>query len=71
MISSKSNQVGDDDNQNNNDNQKTISETKDEQSMTSDKRIDINNPTTVGDKITKKETKEQILEKSRNHLDKK
>ena len=71
MISSKSNQVGDDDNQNNNDNQKTISETKDEQSMTSDKRIDKNNPTTVGDKITKKETEEQILEKSRNHLDKK
>ena len=38
VISKKSNQVNDDINQNNNDNQKIVSETKDEQSMTLDKR---------------------------------
>ena len=40
MTSNKSDQVDDDGNQNNNDNQKTISETKDEQSMTLDTRVD-------------------------------
>ena len=44
MISNKSNQVDEDDNQNNNDNQKTISETKDEQSMTLDRRNDKSTP---------------------------
>ena len=71
MISNKSNQVDEDDNQNNNDNQKTISETKDEQSMTLDKRNDKSSPTPAGDKIPKKETKEQIIESSRHHSDKK
>ena len=60
MISNKS--VDDKDNQNNNDNQKKNSTTKDERSMTLDKRIHKSNPTTVGDKLTKKETKEQIIE---------
>ena len=54
MISNKSSKVDDDDNQNNNDNQKTISEAKNEQSMTLDKGIDKSNPTTVGDKVTEK-----------------
>ena len=40
MTSNKSDQVDDDGNQNNNDNQKTISETKDEQSMTLDAGVD-------------------------------
>ena len=71
MISNKSNQVDEDDNQNKNDNQKTISETKDEQSMTIDKRNNKSSRTPVGDKIPEKETKEQILENSRHHSDKK
>ena len=62
MIFNKSNQVDGDDSQNNNDNQTKISETKDEQSMTLDKRIDKNNPATGNDKIPEKETKEQIIE---------
>ena len=70
MISNKSSQVDEDGNQNNNDNQKTISETKDEQSMTLDKRNDKSSRTPVGDKIPEKETKEQITESSR-HSDKK
>ena len=61
IISNKSNQVDDGDNQNKNVNQKTISGTKDEQSTTLGKRIDKSNPTTVGDKVTKKETKEQLM----------
>ena len=61
IISNKSNQVDEDDNQNNNDNQRTISETKDEQSMTLDKRNDKSSRTPEGDKIPEKETKEQIL----------
>ena len=40
MISNKSHQVDDDGNQNNDDNQKRVSETKDQQSMTLDKRVD-------------------------------
>ena len=47
MISNKSNQADDDNNQNNNDKQKTISERKDEQSMTLDKRIDESSPTST------------------------
>ena len=39
--------------------------------MTLDKRIDKSNPTTVGKTITEKETKEQIIESSRHHSDKK
>ena len=70
MISNKSNKVDDDDNQNSNDNQKTISETKNEQSMTLDKRIDKSNPTTVGDKLSKKK-QQQIFESSCHDLDKK
>ena len=70
MISNKSNQVDDDDNQNNNDNQKTTSGTKDDQSMTLDKRIDKGNTATVGDKVTEMKTKEQIIWKSRHHSDK-
>ena len=62
MIFNKSNQVDGDDSQNNNDNQTKISETKDEQSMTLDKRIDKNNPATGNDKIPEKKTKEQIIE---------
>ena len=57
MISNKLNQVDDDDNQNINYNQKTVSETKDEQSMTLSKRIDKSNPTTVGDKEYQKGNK--------------
>ena len=57
MISNKPNQVDEDDNQNKNDNQKTISETKGEQSMTLEKRNDKSSPTPVGDKIPEKETK--------------
>ena len=57
MIFNKSNQADDEDSQNNISNQKRISETKDEQSMTLDKRIDKSNPTTVDDKVTKKENK--------------
>ena len=71
MISNKSNQADDADSQNNIDNQKRISETKDEQSMTLDKRIDKSSPTLVGDKIPKKETKEQLIESSHHHSDKK
>ena len=71
MISSKSNQADDDDSQNNIDNEKRISETKDEQSMTLDKRIDKSSPTPVGDKIPAKQTKEQLIESSRHHSDKK
>ena len=71
MISNKSNEVDEDDNHNNNDNQKTIVETKDEQSMTLDKRNDKSSRTPVSDKIPEKETKEQIIESSHHHLDKK
>ena len=55
IISNKSNQVDDDDNQ------KKISETKDDQSMTLDKTIDKNNTATVSDNVTEKKTKEQII----------
>ena len=55
IISNKSNQVDDDDNQ------KKISETKDDQSMTLDKRIDKSNTATVGDKVTENKIKEQII----------
>ena len=71
MISNKSNQVDEEDNQNNNDNQKTISKTKDEQFMTLDKRNDKSSRTPAGDGIPEKETKEQIIENSHHHLDKK
>ena len=71
MISNKSNQVDEDGNHNNNDNQKTIIETKDEQSMTLDKRNDKSSRTPVGDKIPEKETKEQVIESSHHHSDKK
>ena len=71
MISNKSNQVDEGDNQNNNDNQKTICEKKDEQSMTSDKRNDKSSRTPVGDKIPEKETKEQVIKSSHHHSDKK
>ena len=37
--------------------------------MTSDKRTDKNNPNTVDDKIPENDTKEQIIESSRHHLD--
>ena len=50
MISKKSNQTDDDDSQNNIDNQKRINETKVEQSMTLDKRIDKSGLTPIGDK---------------------
>ena len=70
MISNKSNQA-DDDSQNNIDNHKRISETKDEQSMTLEKRTDKSSPTPIGDKIPEKETKEQLIESSRHHSDKK
>ena len=69
MISNKSNQVDDGDNQNNNANQKTISKTKDEQSMTLEKRIDKSNPATVVDRATEKETKQQLIESSLHHSD--
>ena len=39
--------------------------------MTLDKRIDKSNPTVVSDKVTKKKTKEQVIENSRHHSDKK
>ena len=55
IISNKSNQVDDDDNQ------KKISETKDDQSMTLDKRIDKSKTATVGDKVTENKIKEQII----------
>ena len=71
MIFNKSNQVDEDGNHNNNDNQKTIIETKDEQSMTLDKRNDKSSRTPVGDTIPEKETKEQIIESSHHHSDKK
>ena len=70
IISNKSNQVDEDDNQNNNDNQRTISETKGEQSMTLDKRNDKSSRTPKGDKIPEKETKEQIINSSCHHSDK-
>ena len=66
MISNKSNQA-DDDSQNHIDNQKRISETKGEQSMILDKRIDKSSPTPVGYKITEKETKEQLIENCSYH----
>ena len=56
MISNKSNQA-DGDNQNSIDNNKRISETKDEQSMTFEKRTDKSSPTSIGDKIPEKKTK--------------
>ena len=62
--SNKSNQVDED-------NKKTIIETKDEQSMTLDKRNDKSSRTPVGDEIPEKETKEQIIESSHHHSDKK
>ena len=71
MISNKSNQVDEDGNHDNNDNQKIIIETKDEQSMTLDKRNDKSSRTPAGDKIPEKETKEQIIESSHHHSDKK
>ena len=71
MISNKSNQPDDDDSQNNIDNYKRISETKDEQSMTLDKRIDKSSSTPIGDKIPEKKTKEQLIESSRHQLAKK
>ena len=54
MISNKSNQVDDEIDKNNNDNQNRLSETKGEQSMTLDKRIDKSSPTPIGDKIPEK-----------------
>ena len=71
MISNKSNQTDDDDSQNNIDNQKRINETKVEQSMTLDKRIDKRGLTPIGDKIPEKETKQQLIKSSRHHSDKK
>ena len=71
MISNKSNQADDDCNQNNNDNQKRISETKDQQPMALDKRIDKSSPTPAGAKISEKETKEQIIESPLHHSIKK
>ena len=72
MISNKSNQADDDDDsQNNIDNHKKTSETKDEESMTLDKRIGKSSPTPIGDKIPEKETKEQLIKSSRHHSDKK
>ena len=70
MISNKSNQA-DDDSQNHIDNPKRISETKGEQSMILDKRIDKSSPTPVGYKITEKETKEQLIENCSYHSNKK
>ena len=70
MISNKSNQ-GEDDSQNNIDSHKRISKTKDEQTMTLEKRTDKSSPTPIGDKIPEKEAKEQLIESSRHHLDKK
>ena len=69
MISNKSNQA-DDDRQNNINNHKRISETKDEQSMSLEKRTDKTSPTPIGDKIPEKERKEQLIEISRHHSDK-
>ena len=69
IISSKSNQG--DDSQNNIDNHKGISETKDEQSMTLEKKTDKSSPTPIGDKIPEKETKEQLIESSHHHSNKK
>ena len=39
--------------------------------MTLEKRTDKSSPSPTGDKIPKKETKEQLIESSRHHLDKK
>ena len=39
--------------------------------MTLDKRIDKSSSTPIGDKIPEKKTKEQLIESSRHHLDKK
>ena len=39
--------------------------------MTLEKRIDKSIPTPIGDKIPEKETKEQLIESSRHHSDKK
>ena len=69
IISNKSNQA-DDDSQNNIDNHKRTSETKDEQSMTLEKRTDKISPTPIGDKIPEKETKERLIESSHHHSDK-
>ena len=71
MISNKSNPADDDDSQNNIDNHKKASETKDEQSMTLDKRIGKSSSTPIGGKIPEKETKKQLIESSRHHSDKK
>ena len=70
MIFNKSNEA-DGDCQNDIEHHKRISETKDEQSMTLEKRTDKSSPTPPGDKIPKKETKEQLIESSRHHSDKK
>ena len=69
IISNKSSQA-DDDSQNNIDNHKRTSETKDEQSMTVEKRTDKSSPTPIGDKIPEKETKEPLIESSHHHSDK-
>ena len=71
MIFYKSNQADDDDSQNNIDNQKRISEAEDEQSMTLDKRINKSRPTPIVHKIPEKKTKEQLIESSRRHSNKK
>ena len=47
MIFNKSNQAGDENSQNNISNQKRISETKDEQSMILDKKIDKSSPAPI------------------------
>ena len=39
--------------------------------MTLDKRIDKSSPTPIGDKIPRKETKEQLIESSSYHSEKK
>ena len=39
--------------------------------MTLEKRTDKSSPTPIGDKIPEKETKEQLIESSRHHSDKK
>ena len=49
----------------------SISQTKDEQSMALEKRTDKSRATPIGDKIPEKETKEQLIESSRHHSDKK
>ena len=39
--------------------------------MALEKRTDKSRPTPIGDKIPEKETKEQLIESSRHHSDKK